>query len=94
MPVFSPGEADDVVAAEEKPPNEGVMLVPLVSPLRPPFPKPENAVVPPLAAAAAAVKANPLKPLKAPVLSPCNKYIQEYTQVLRLNIFLIINKEK
>lgn len=76
MPIFSPGEAEDV-AEDEKPPNEDVMLVPLVRPPRPlkppPFPKPENAVVPPLAAVV--VKENPLKPLKAPGLSPCNKDI-------------------
>lgn len=68
--MFSPGEAEDV-AEDEKPPNEGVILFPFVRPPRPlkppPFPKPENAVTPPLAAAAAAE--NPLKPLKAPVLS-------------------------
>lgn len=78
----SPGEAVDVAAGDEKPPNEGVMLFPLVrllKPLKPPppFPKPENAVGGEAALAAAALKAKPWKPLKAPLLSPWNTRTQQ-----------------
>lgn len=72
----SPGVGEDVVAGEEKPPNDGVMLFPLVRPLRPlkppPFPKPENPVGVELPLAAV-VKVIPLKPLKVPPPSPWNK---------------------
>lgn len=68
-----PAGAEDA-AREEKPPNEGVMLFPLVrppKPLKPPvFPNPENAVGVELALAADVVRENPLNPLKAPVPSP------------------------
>lgn len=64
-----------VVAAggDEKPPNDGATLFPLVRlprPLKlPPFPKPEKAAgaeAALAAAAAAALAAKPLNPLKAP----------------------------
>lgn len=70
----SPGVSEEVAAGEEKPPNEGVMLFPLVRPprpLKPPLvPKPEKAggVAPP--PPPAAVRENPLNPLKAPLTSP------------------------
>lgn len=65
----------DVTAGEEKPPNDGATLFPLVRLLRPlkppPFPKPENgAGVEPPVADADALREKPLKPLKAPLPSP------------------------
>lgn len=68
----SPGVAVVVAAGgDEKPPNDGAMLFPLVRLLRPlklpPFPKPEKAAGAEAALAAAAVlREKPLNPLKAP----------------------------
>lgn len=76
----SPGVAVVVAAGgDEKPPNDGAMLFPLVRlprPLKlPPFPKPEKAAgaeAALAAAAAAALAAKPLNPLKAPPPSAWN----------------------
>lgn len=63
----------DVAAGDEKPPNDGVMLFPLVRPPRPlkppPFPKPGKAAGVEAPAAADVLRENPLNPLKAPLLS-------------------------
>lgn len=59
------------VAGGEKPPNEGVILLPLVKPPKPlkppPFPNPEKGAGVEVAADDAREK--PLKPLKAPLPS-------------------------